>query len=247
MSTAEILALIGPYIVPPFSALLLYGSHARQDDDETSDVDILQLTPVHAAPYSNGRLNFTCYTPEQLITLAKKGTLFARHLVLEAVPLLDPSDFLGTLRSAYVLPTSYHSVYTEAKRAVPLVAIDEEEFQKHKGQFCSTATYLLRTCVYAKAFESGAQSFSMQHVAELTGDSRPRQVLSKLRECKSYDAFRSVTDLLFEITDTHRFIRGESLEALVLNMFGVCDLAVILGLRILAGGELITYPVLRPQ
>ena len=247
MFTDNILKLIEPHIVPPFSALLLYGSYARQEEDESSDIDILQLTSVHTASYSHGRINFTCYTPEQLITLARNGALFARHLALEAVAIFDPSSFLETLRSAYVAPRSYVTVYTEAKQAIPLVAIHEEEFEQRTNQYCSTASYLLRTYVYAKAFESGARSFSMRHVAELTGDSRPRQVLSTMRERKTYAAFRSVVDLLFDVTNTDFFRREESLEVLVFNMFGVCELAVILGLRILAGGQLITYPVVRPQ
>lgn len=248
MFTADILCLIEPLAVPPFSALLLYGSYARQEADEASDVDILQVTAVRKASYSRGKVNFTCYTPEQLLTLAKNGAMFARHLALESVALFDPEGFLRTLASAYKPPKTYAEIYKAAIQAIPLVAVDEGEFGNRPRQYSSTASYLLRTYVYAKAFESGAQSFSMQHVANLTGDNRPRRVLMELRERNTYGAFRSVVDLLLQITDTQSFVRRESLEAFVLNMFGVCDLAVILGLRILAGGgELITYPVVRPE
>ena len=72
----EILALARP----PFMALFLYGSHARGDAKDTSDIDILQVTPVHTAPYTVGRFNITCYTFDQLLRLARRGGLFARTL-----------------------------------------------------------------------------------------------------------------------------------------------------------------------
>ena len=173
--------------------------------------------------------------------------MFARHLALESVALFDPEAFLPRLASAYTPPKSYADIYKAAIQAIPLVAVDELEFGNRPRQYSSTASYLLRTYVYARAFESGAQSFSMQHVANLTGDNRPGRVISELRERSTYGAFRTVLDLLLEVTNTPSFVRDESLEAFVLNMFGVCDLAVILGLRILADGELITYPVVRPE
>jgi hypothetical protein len=245
--TADILEIILPLAVPPFRALLLYGSYARGEQDESSDLDILQLTTTHTSSYSRGKVNFTCYTRDQLFTLAINGALFARHLALEGVSLFDPNGILTELKAAYVAPVNYSRIQDEVIQAIPLVAIRKHEFVEHPYQYCSTASYLLRTFVYARAFQQGAESFSMKHISSVNGDNRPRQRLVELRECKDYSRFRSVVDLLFELADTPFFIRQESLEALVLNMFGVCDLAVILGLRILAHGELISYPVVRSQ
>jgi hypothetical protein len=245
--TAEILEIVRPLVVPPFAALLLYGSYARGEQDEASDLDILQLTTNHTAPYARDNVNFTCYTPEQLLTLAKQGALFARHLVLEGRPLYDPNEFLEDLKAAFTPNTDYERVYSEVVQSIPLLAIDEGAFKEYPYQYCSTASYLLRAFVYAKAFELGVESFSMKKISNLTGDARPRERLIKLRERRVYSRFISVVNLLFELSNTTHFQREETLEALVLNMFGVCDLAVVLGLRILAGGELISYPVVRPQ
>src|SRR6516225_10395691 len=93
--TADEVREVVEVIRPPFTALFLYGSHARGDAEETSDVDVLQVTPSHTAPYTVGRVNVTCYTLEQLLRLARHGSLFARHLVEEALPLADPQDVLG--------------------------------------------------------------------------------------------------------------------------------------------------------
>lgn len=245
MCIDEILEVVIPAIVPPFSALLLYGSCARGDQDPSSDIDILQVTPAHSAPYARGKLNITCYTAGQLTTLARSGSLFVRHLVLEAVPLIDPDNILGTLQAEYVEPRSYQAVFKEVVGALPIVAIAENAFNENPCHYSSTAAYLLRTYVYAKAFDLGSGSFSMRHVANMTGDVRPLKLLRDLRLHKTYACFRRVVDLTFELTQITPFCREESLEAFVVNSYGNCDLAVILGLRTLARGELLTYPSMR--
>lgn len=228
-------------VVPPVSALFLYGSLARGDALESSDIDILQVSPAHRSPYSQGRVNVTCYTRGQLTRLAESGSLFVRHLVSEAIPLDDPTDLLGALRSAYVAPADYGRVYSAVVGAVPIVAIGEQVYRQTARHYAATAGYLLRTYVYARAFERGATSFSMQHISEVIGDSRPRERILALRLKQDYAHFRDVVDLLFEIAGTAPFYRQESLEAFVVNSYGSCELAVILGLRILARGDLFNY------
>jgi hypothetical protein len=239
----RLLETVRPAIVPPFSALFLYGSFARGDQDRSSDIDILQVTPTHTAPYASGKINITCYTADQLRALASNGALFAKHLVLEAVPLVDPASLLDKLKSIFTAPSDYRYLCRDVTDSVALVAVTEDTFRESPKHYSATAGYLLRTYVYARAFDLGAKSFSMRHVTELTGDDRPRERLVALRPRKTYSSFRSVVDLLFELTQTAPFSRQESLEAFVVNSYGSCDLAVILGLRILARGGLIGYPL----
>ena len=246
MSIGEVIELVQSSVVPPFSALFLYGSYARGDHDATSDIDVIQVTASHSAPYSKGKINFTCYTPDQLIQLARRGSLFARHLVSEAKSLDDPGGFLSALRAAYVAPRDYACVFREVVGAIPVVAIREHEFEEERRHYSATAGYLLRTYVYAKAFEMGAKSFSMSHVTDVVNDERPRSRLLDMKLHQGYSEFRRVVDLLFELTATPPFYREEPLEVFVANSYGSCDLAVILGLRVLARGDLLTY-VFIPQ
>lgn len=247
MSIDEITTLVRSAAVPPFAALFLYGSYARGDYDESSDIDIIQVTAKAAAPYAEAKINFTCYTAEQLTILAKNGSLFAKHLVLEAVPLVDPDNLLGTLKSIYVDPNDYQGLCRDIKCAIPVVAISEDTFKENSRHYSAAAAYLLRTYAYARAFETGANSFSMRHVADQLGDTRPTERLSDLRRRQEYRQFQEVVDLLKEFTQSEYSLREESLEAFVVNSFGSCELAVLIGLRILARGDLVTYFLIRER
>lgn len=243
MSIGDITQLVRAAAVPPYSALLLFGSFARGDQDDSSDIDVVQVTPVRTKSYSRGRVNITCYTTDQLGEMAVAGSLFVKHLVLEAVPLADPEGFLDTLRAEYVEPETYQGVFDGVICSLPVVAILRAEFQKFPHQYSTTAGYLLRTYVYARAFTEGVRSFSMKEIATRLGDPRPFTFLRALRSLDDYARFRQVVDLLFDLTHQRPFIRTESLEALVVNSSASCRLATTLGLRILAQGELIEYDV----
>ena len=180
------------FIRPPFTALFLYGSHARGDAEGTSDVDVLQVTPVHTAPYTVGSVNVTCYTFDQLLRLARRGGLFARHLVEEALPLTDPQDLLGTLKSAYIAPQTYHGVMNEVRGCAPLLDVEESQFNENVEGLSSLLGYLVRTYLYASAFDQGAHSFAMGHVLELLCQRKARVILSNVRQ-HSFSAFSGGT------------------------------------------------------
>jgi predicted nucleotidyltransferase len=228
-------------IKPPFTAIFLYGSHARGDSQETSDVDVLQVTPTHTAPYTVGRVNVTCYTLEQLLRIARRGGLFARHLIEEALPLADPQNVLGTLRSAYVRPLDYTGVKKEVCGCAPLLDVTEPQFNENAEGLSSLVSYLIRTYLYATAFDHGAMSFAMEHVLDLLGQHRARIALSSVRSQRSFPAFAAGCTLFEELTGTAcRRIEG-SLEAFIVNASARNELAMILGLRLLARGRPFTY------
>lgn len=229
---------------PPYVALFLYGSHARGDAGETSDVDVLQVTALHTAPYGVGRFNVTCYTLEQLLRLAGTGALFARHLVDEAVALHDPGDLLGALKSAYVAPQDYQVVRNQVAACAPLLDADESRFAENADGLSSLVGYLIRTYLYALAFDEGAHSFAMGHVVELLGQNGARGVLLDIRE-RTYETFARARRLFEQLTGVPCRRMEGSVEAFIVNASAHSGLATILGLRLLARGRPFTYDVLQ--
>jgi hypothetical protein len=242
--TADKVRRVVEVVESPYTALLLYGSHARGDAQEDSDIDVLQVTPTHTAPYAVGRVNVTCYTVEQLLRLARKGGLFARHIVEEALPLADPHDVLGVLKSAYVSPLDYHGVKREVCGCAPLLDVADSQFDKNAHGLSSLVSYLIRTYLYATAFDHRARSFAMRHVLDLLGQQRASSILSNVRSQHSISAFAAARAFFEELTGSVCQRKEGSLEAFVVNASAHNELAMILGLRLLARGRPFTYDAL---
>jgi hypothetical protein len=238
--TDKLKSQVAGVVTPPFEALFLYGSHARGDATENSDVDILQVTAQRTPPYSVGRYNITCYTTTQLLRLARAGSLFARHLIGEAAPLMDPNGILESMRSAYIAPPDYEALKQQVRYCAPLLDVDSKFFLQNTQSLISLVCYLLRTFLYALAFQRGAASFSMQHLVELLGQREATTVIAQSRR-GGYPEFLIACRLLEELSDTKCVRREGSLEAFIVNSHGTAELAVVLGLRILAHGRAITY------
>jgi hypothetical protein len=190
-------------------------------------------------------VNVTCYTLEQLLRIARRGGLFARHLIQEALPLADPEDVLGTLKSAYVRPVDYDEIKGEVCGCAPLLDVVESQFNENAEGLSSLVSYLIRTYLYATAFDHGARSFSMGHVLDLLGQYRAKITLANVRSQRTFAAFAAARILFEQLTETTCQRMEGSLEAFIVNASAYNELAMILGLRLLARGRPFTYDALQ--
>jgi hypothetical protein len=90
------------------SAILLFGSRAREDNSRGSDTDLLLISPPGTPQHKSiGHLSMFFYPWEKLVVDARDGDLFICHIVREAKPVFDPLRQLDELRSQFRLRTSY--------------------------------------------------------------------------------------------------------------------------------------------
>lgn len=90
------------------SAILLFGSRAREDNGRGSDTDLLLVSPPGMPQHKSiGHLSMFFYPWEKLAADARDGDLFVCHIVREAKPVFDPLGQLDQLRSQFQLRSSY--------------------------------------------------------------------------------------------------------------------------------------------
>jgi hypothetical protein len=102
--------------MPSVIGIALFGSRARADHSESSDVDLLLWTsdgqPQH---FKQGMLSLSCYSRSDLLERASAGDLFASHLAHEALAVWDPHGLLVELRAAFRPKPSYEGIIRNAE------------------------------------------------------------------------------------------------------------------------------------
>ena len=84
------------------SAILLFGSRAREDNSRGSDTDLLLISPPGEPQHKAiGHLSMFFYPWEKLAADARDGDLFVCHIVHEAKPVFDPLGQLDDLRRGH--------------------------------------------------------------------------------------------------------------------------------------------------
>lgn len=151
------------------SAVALFGSRARGDGEESSDVDLLLVTsedtPRHVAM---GNLSLSLYPQADLFNRARKGDLFVCHLALEAKVIHDPEGLLPALKDTLKLRSSYNTEIAAASDLGWLLArfaraLPDFELVNRRIAWC------VRTILIARSAEAGKPVFSAAHLASFAG------------------------------------------------------------------------------
>ena len=107
----------------------IFGSSARGDADKLSDRDILivdeniALLRIRAAVLKADGWSVASYTFKKLEALAARGALFVQHLKLESRILVDRSNRLASVLSAYQPKTCYAVELDANSRLAGLLSI----------------------------------------------------------------------------------------------------------------------------
>ncbi|WP_285100919.1 hypothetical protein [Promicromonospora sp. MEB111] len=148
-------------------ALLVYGSRARQDHIDDSDLDLLALVSEPAKSVHGGDVSLSFYTEAQL--RSGSGTLFGAHLARDSRVLLDPEGVLADcLSSMGGVDTA--RLFRRSSDLAQVLGSQGYDLPKYLPGLLREARYLLRSCLYAQAIASGDPCFSVRELAEKLGD-----------------------------------------------------------------------------
>ena len=186
----------------PIVALALFGSRARGDAANHSDIDLLLVTQDRRPRHANiDHISLSFYPLQNLKAQARAGDLFLCHVLTEGRPLHDPDGVFPALRASFQLRTSYAEHIRKAADLGWLLA--------RFGHCWAEAPLLrrriawaVRTILIARSAEAGNPIFSPAALAALG----PSQITAALIASK--DADHLSVDAL---TGLQRFLREEAL------------------------------------
>jgi hypothetical protein len=227
----------------PVWGLMLYGSHARGDSSESSDIDLLQVSdrPRH---YERGSVSVSVYTPTQLLTMSRAGSLFAMHLKLEGKIVSDDHGYLADALSHFRRRRSYRPILRAIMLHARLLDADEALLESNAEGLARLSLYLVRTAAAAKHIvDTGRPVFGVPelsanlHIAALVDLFADRHIPERLNIAKVLAARRVLEELLtFRIRNPYG-----SLAALAVNMEPRHPLIARMALRLMAGQRTVGY------
>lgn len=153
------------------SAVALFGSRARGDHDEGSDVDLLfitsELQPRHRAV---NNLSLSLYPMDKLLSRAADGDLFLLHLTSEAKPIYDPAGDFARLRETFRFRASYDRDVQQASDLGWLLGRFGGELPNDK-LVNKRIAWCVRSILIARAAELRCPVFSPKALSAFSEDS----------------------------------------------------------------------------
>jgi predicted nucleotidyltransferase len=154
--------------MPSVIGIALFGSRARGDHSDGSDVDLLLWTsdgsPQH---HKEGMLSLSFYARSELLERAANGDLFASHLVHEAVPVWDPRGLLEELRAAFRIKPSYHEIIRNAEDLGYYLLLNTPLIEP--SLLNRRVAWVVRTILIARMIERSKLTFAPSELIEGLG------------------------------------------------------------------------------
>ena len=147
------------------SAILLFGSRARNDNSRGSDTDLLLISPPGTPQHKSiGHLSMFFYPWEKLTADARDGDLFVCHIVREAKPVFDPLRQLEQLQSQFMLRTSYAREIAHARDLGWF--LDRHASDLRSSVAVRRMIWCIRTILIARLAECGTPIFAPLELAK---------------------------------------------------------------------------------
>jgi len=230
---------------------MIFGSVARGDASEVSDIDVLELTPHSSGVNAFGRVHVYAYAESRLRSMAEHGALFVLHLKLEGRILRDFNGALDSCLRAYKPPQAYEPYLRALRATANLLETSSEAYEARWKSYNDLAVFIMRTALYVRFAEVGDPVFSLTAIARRLQRQEFTSALKlKTAKAPAFDNYVLVCALVSEFLNTRIHNPFGTIEALVTNQGLEHPSLVAWGLRLLGnesptlGYDLLTPPSL---
>lgn len=146
--------------------LLLYGSYARKDFHEKSDIDLLSITDGVPNKIIKGNINLSIYNLEKISKMSSQGALFIYHLVSEGVILNDEGNLLqDNIFLKFKLKNNYNLELSFSKSLLQDIQVKYKKL-KYFTYANSKISWCLRTFIAALGANDSTPLFSVNSIAQ---------------------------------------------------------------------------------
>lgn len=178
--------------MPDIVGLVLYGSRARGDHDERSDIDVLALAAEGPpAVVTRECLTVSRYAVEHVLRRARSGDLFAYHLVTEGKVLYERAPVFAAVQRAFRHRSDYWPEITMASDVGWFLLHHHERAVNGLG-LNGRMAWCTHTMIVARAAMARQPVFSAAGLASYSGSAA---VASVIRSRRSPTVDPTVLDL----------------------------------------------------
>jgi len=225
-------------------SIVLFGSYARNDYSEESDIDILLLSSKYYPPLQVGKFSVSTYSKSKLLEFANKGSLFVLHLIKEA-KILEGENILEILNQEYSMP-DFAKLEAELLNSCKLLQVDNKEFLKYSTNIIGVQKFILRSILYSQNVRNGNEIFNIQKVLTQLDLTKLGYIFDRnFQKNVSYIQYLEISNTIEKLLGTKFGKSPNSIEATIFNNFPKKNLLHTLGMSILKIDSIgIDYPKL---
>lgn len=166
-------------------SLVVYGSTARGEQTDTSDVDMFAIYDgLHYKMIVKGKINIAMYPIALANNIMRSGSLFALHLKEEGFPIFN-EELFQTVTSSFKYKESYSKDIDTATKLLEFIYNENSTFQ-NKYLMNKRISWCVRTILMSRSAEMRTPLFSKNSLAlEFSKNSITYNEISTLIDLKS--------------------------------------------------------------